>query len=272
MEHVGSGNSHPLLAMTRPAAASFAEFFPAAPRAARDRAMERERAKVKAQESASAHSADTNGHRTPLNPSASSQHADGPVARSSSSSRSHVNGSRPHAAYPPTDDTESLARDTRIANKGSASSHTSTSSSVSSAPTGLSASARMRMSNTQLTPPTTIASPSYLSTAAPVKAQSTTPRRADGTDRLLPIPNASVHDTTVVERVPARDPSRSIKCIKLTYEPVLDKSLSSSDRKKAKPIYKEFGLVCAPDNLTLRGGRHLDGNRWANAVWTEQPR
>ncbi len=258
--------------MTRPAAASFAEFFPAAPRAARDRAMERERAKVKAQESASAHSADTNGHRTPLNPSASSQHADGPVARSSSSSRSHVNGSRPHAAYPSTDDTESLARDTRIANKGSASSHTSTSSSVSSAPTVLSASARMRMSNTQLTPPTTIASPSYLSTAAPVKAQSTTPRRADGTDRLLPIPNASVHDTTVVERVPARDPSRSIKCIKLTYEPGLDKSLSSSDRKKAKPIYKEFGLVCAPDNLTLRGGRHLDGNRWANAVWTEQPR
>ncbi len=233
--------------------------------------MERERAKVKAQESASAHSADTNGHRTPLNPSASSQHADEHVARSSSSSRSHVNDSRPHPAYPSTDDIDSPARDTRIA-KGSASSHTSTSSSVSSAPTGLSASARMRMSNTQLTPPTTIASPSYLSTAAPTKAQSTTPRRADGTDRLLPIPNASVHDTAVVERMPARDPSRSIKCIRLTYEPLLDKSLSSSDKKKAKPIYKEFGLVCAPDNLTLRGDVILIGSRWANAVWTERPR
>jgi hypothetical protein len=59
--------------------------------------------------------------------------------------------------------------------------------------------------------------------------------------------------------VPARDPSRSIKCIKRTYEPFLDTSLSSSEKRKAKPIYKEFGLVCAFNNFTMREGeRHLD--------------
>jgi histone-lysine N-methyltransferase SETD1 len=245
--------------MTRPAGASFAQFFPAAPRAARDRAMERERAKMRAQESPSARPADTNGHRTPRNPSASSHLDDGPVAGFTSSS--HVNGTAPHATRPPTDDTESLAGDTLNAG-GSASSHTSASSSVFSAPTRPSASGALkRANNHQLTPPTTIASPSsYLSTAAPPKAQSTTPRRADGIDGLIPIPHGSVRDAPAFERVPARDPARSIKCIKRTYDPLLDTSLSSSEKRKTKPIYKEFGLVCTHDNFTLRGrgGRHLD--------------
>jgi histone-lysine N-methyltransferase SETD1 len=220
--------------------------------------MEREKAKVKAQESVSAHPADTNGLRTPLRSSASSQHADGPVARSSSSttSKSHVNGSRPHAAtHPSPDDTESLARDMRTTG-GSASYHASTSSSASSAPTtGLSTSAAMTKSHAQLTPPTTLASPSssLSAAAAPATAQPTASHRADRTDRLLPIPNGSVRGPAAVERVPARDPSRSVKCVKRTYDPLVDASLSSSEKKKAKPIYKEFGLVCAPDNLTLRG-------------------
>jgi histone-lysine N-methyltransferase SETD1 len=239
--------------MSRPAGASFAQFFPAAPRAARDRAMERERAKIRAQESPSSQSVDVNGRRTPLNPSASSRNDDGPVA--GFTAKSYVNGGRPVAARPPTDDNESLAGDT-LNSGGSASSHTSASSSVFSGLTRPSASGAMRHSNTQLTPPTTIASPSsHLST---LKRQSTTPRRADNRDGLMPMPNGSVQDTPAVERVPARDPARSIKCIKRVYEPLLDASLSSSEKRKGKPIYKEFGLVCTHDNFTLRGERHLD--------------
>ena len=230
---------------------------------------------MKAQESASAPSPSTNGHGTPHRSSALSQHADAPAARpSSSSSRSHVNGSRLHSAtHPSPDDTDSLARGMRTA-AGSASSHTSTRSSVSSAPTGLSTSVAVSKSNAQLTPPTTSASPSSsMSTAAaPARAQSTAPYRADRTDRPLPIPNGSVRGPAAVERVPARDPYRSVKCVKLTYDPLVDASLSSSEKKKAKPIYKEFGLVRALDNLTLRGDVILIGNRWANVVWTEQPR
>ena len=238
--------------MTRPAGASFVEFFPAAPRAARDRAMERERAKIKAQEPLSARSADANGHRSPLNPTASSRTE--PASAAVAASRPHLNGTSPRAAHhpPPTDDSESLAGDTLNAG-GSASSHTSTgSSSAFSAPSRLSASAAMKSSHTQLTPPTTTASPSsYLSTAAaPPKAQSTTPRRADGPDRLIPIANGAAHGTPAVERVPALDPSRSINCIKCTYDPLLDASLSSSGKRKARPVYKEFGLVCASDNFT----------------------
>jgi histone-lysine N-methyltransferase SETD1 len=79
----------------------------------------------------------------------------------------------------------------------------------------------------------------------------------------MPIPNGLVHDTpaaspSVAERVPARDPSRSIKCIKCTYDPLTDSSLSSSEKRKAKPKYKEFGLVCESDTLILWGERHLD--------------
>ncbi|KAH6640982.1 hypothetical protein F5144DRAFT_118887 [Chaetomium tenue] len=246
--------------MTRPTGASFAQFFPAASRAARDRAMEREKVKMKAQETPLARPIDINGYHAPLNPSASSHNDDEPAT--GFISRPQLNGTAAHAAHPPTDDTESLAGDTLHAG-GSASSHTSASSSVFGAPTRPSATAAMKFSNTQLTPPTTIASPSsYLSTAAPTKAQSTTPRRADGINRLnglTPIPNGSVHYTPAVERVPARDPSRSIKCIKRTYEPFFDTSLASSEKRKAKPIYKEFGMVCAFNNFTLREGeRHLD--------------
>lgn len=220
--------------------------------------MERERAKTKTQEFPSAQSLDTNGRCTPLNPPASSPNADGHTA--GLASNSHLNGRSPRAVHSSTDDNESLAGDTLNAG-GSASSHTSTTSSVFSAATRLSASATMRKPHT-LTPPTTIASPSssYLSTTAPTKAQSTTLRRYDdGTDSLVPITDGSAHGAAAVERVPCRDPSRSIKCIKRTYEPLLDPSLSSSEKKKAKPIYKEFGLVCAHlDTLTLRGERHLD--------------
>jgi histone-lysine N-methyltransferase SETD1 len=96
------------------------------------------------------------------------------------------------------------------------------------------------------------------STSAPVKAQSTTPRRADGLDGHTPMLNGSAHEAPAAERVPARDPSRSITCIRCTYDPLLDTSLSSSEKRKAKATYKEFGLVCAKYNLTLRGERHLN--------------
>lgn len=237
--------------MTRPAGAGFAQFFPAAPRAARDRATERERAKYKTQESSPVQPVDANGHRTPRNQSASSHHDDAPAA--SLLSKPHMNG----IDRTPMDDPDSFAGDT-LNTGGSSSSHASTSSSVFSAPTRPSASGAMRRSNTQLTPPTNLTSPSsYLSTTAYTKAQSTTPFRADGTDTLKPITNGSAQDTPAVDRVPARDPSRSIKCIKRIYEPLADTSLSSSEKNKGKPVYKKFGLVCTHNNLTTRGERHL---------------
>lgn len=229
--------------MTRPAGASFAQFFPAAPRAARDRATERERAKMKAHEFSSASPADINGHRTSLNSAASS------------SQQCDVAANGRDAAHSLTEDAESLAGDT-LNTGGSASSHDSTSSSVFSAPARPSNSDALRSSTSHLTPPTTLASPSSnLSATARVKAQSTTPRRVDGTDGRSPMPNGFVHQAQAARRsMPARDPSRSIQALRCRYDPLLDTSASNPDKKKGKPVYKEFGLVRSHVILLHRGG------------------
>lgn len=216
--------------------------------------MERERAKTKPQEPHASQAVNSNGHHTPLG-------HDAPAA--GFAPRSRPNGSSLDLGHPPTDDNESLPGDTLNAG-GSASSHASSASSVFSAPARPHGSSTVRSSNSQLTPLTTIDSPSsYLHAAGSTKAHSTTPRPADGAHGSVSIANGSVRDIpaalpSVAERVPARDPSRSIQCIKCTYDPLLDKSLSSSEKRKAKPIYKEFGLVCKFDTHTLRGERHLD--------------
>ncbi|KAK0652226.1 SET1-like protein [Cercophora newfieldiana] len=232
--------------MTRPPGASFAQFFPAAPRAARDRAVERDRERLRAQESPSTRAADTNGHRTPSRRSPSRRDHDF-CPGSSLTSKSHPNGLVADAAPPPTDDTESLTGDT-LNTVGSASSHASTSSSsVFSASAQQNAMAAVRNSNTYLTPLTTIDSPSSNNLATgPTKAQSTTPHHSDG-------PNGFIHDDPAtlpsgIEQVPARDPHRSIKCIKCTYDPLLDLKIPSAERRKAKPLYKEFGLASEDDD------------------------
>ncbi|KAL2025009.1 hypothetical protein VTK56DRAFT_11 [Thermocarpiscus australiensis] len=274
--------------MTRPPSASFAQFFPAAPRAARDRAMERERAKTKAGDSReSSRAIETNGFRTPLDPSTSSRADDGPA--SAFTSRSQPNGTGPAKSRYSTDDAESLARDTLSAVR-SASSHAASSASSSTASSRIPATAAVKSSSSQLTPPTTIDSPSSHSSAAGLaKEQSTTPRRVDGVDGSRPMPNGSVPETSaaslsVAERVPARDPSRSIQCIKCTYDPLLDTSLSSSEKRKAKPIHKEFGLgnkddAPPSDPRLAKGGRlnyinvdfHLPKARLRHAPYNLKP-
>lgn len=217
--------------------------------------MERERAKVKPHDSPAAQLVETNGHRTPQGSSSAAHRANG--LTTDFTSRSRPIGAVRDTARSFTDDTDSLTGDTLNAG-GSASSHASTASSVFSAPSRPTASGAMSGHHSRLTPPTSITSPSsYLSATAHAKAQSTTPHRTAGADGPAPMPTGYAHqNTSAVDRVPAREPSRSIKAIKCIYDPLLDASLSSSERRKAKPRYKEFGLVCT--SLTLRGERHLD--------------
>lgn len=61
-------------------------------------------------------------------------------------------------------------------------------------------------------------------------------------------------------RIPARDPLPSVKGIKCTYDPILDRVRNKSVSKNAKPTYKDFGLV-RPSIHTpgLKGGRHWLG-------------
>lgn len=202
---------------------------------------------MRAQESSSssAQVVDANGSQHP-NISSSSHTSDDGAIPSFSSRSNRPNASLAEAAHLPADDTESLAGDT-LNGVGSASSHDSTASSVFSTQQNQNAMASVTNSNNHLTPLTNIESPpsfpSHPPSALPAKAQSTTPRHVNGLDGPTPNPDG-------LERVPARDPSRSIKCITCTFD--------TKDKKKAKPIYKEFGLVCKPNNNHVwRGGCHL---------------
>ncbi|KAK1760463.1 histone-lysine N-methyltransferase, H3 lysine-4 specific [Echria macrotheca] len=269
--------------MTRPPGASFAQFFPTAPRVARDRAVERERASRR--DSPSARAADTSGNHTPSRPSPDdgSGAVLGASTSSSFSSKPFTNGLAPDGARaPPSDDTESLIED--AANTvGSTSSHGSTSSSLFSASTQHNVMAAMKNANNLPTPLTSVDSPSsYTLPAAASKAQSTTPQYVDGTNGV--VDDGATAAPASIERVPARDPGRSIKCIQCVYDPLQDLKIPGSERKKAKTKYKEFGLaeeddVPPPDPRLSKGGKlnyinvdfHLPKGRLRQAPYNLRP-
>ncbi|KAI1391163.1 histone H3-K4 methyltransferase Set1 [Hypoxylon trugodes] len=223
--------------------AGYKEFFPNAPRAARDKANERERERSsRASETADADFKTT----TPA-------HRDGAKYDSSLSD----------AAHPPTDDTESLQGDI-LNGVGSASSHASTASSVF---TNFNSSAALntssRASNSNLTPLTTMGSPANPSHMQPAKqrtsAASNNPTKSDNTNPTMATASLSSFPG-VAKRPPVRDPNLTIRGTKCIHDPSTDKSLSSSDRKTMKPKYKNIGLEddAPPPDPRLSKGSWLD--------------
>ncbi|KAK0636293.1 hypothetical protein B0T17DRAFT_518705 [Bombardia bombarda] len=263
--------------MSRAPGASFAQFFPNAPRANRERVMEREKARLKAQESPSqSHSAiaDTNDNCNPSHSSAP-RPRDGASSSSSFTSGSRPTGSITDAARPSFDDVDSLPGDT-LNTVGSASSHASSSSSVFSSSTRQNAMSAVRNSNTHLTPLTTTDSPppSYSSNAPPPKAQSNMSQYPDRTDGFAPRPNgvadlsAPTAMNSVIERIPARNPNRAVKCITWSL-PERDPSNASTETSTKKGAEKgkaksnkerkwgenEEDDVPPPDPRLAKGGR-----------------
>jgi [histone H3]-lysine4 N-trimethyltransferase SETD1 len=230
--------------MSRASAAGFADFFPAAPRAAKNKAKERQRAKSKALDSPS------------LRPETSDQDPNLIFRSRDENGLAHrsietINGAARDSAAPATDDNESLQGDL-LNGVGSASSHTSTISSAFSAPQ---AAATFGGSNnlnslTPLTiadssPPGLATSPHHSKTTTTIPITRDQPSDRHPSECLVtqPWPDRA-NETLSVRRIYARDPNRSVKGEKCTYDPQLDPKLSSSDKKRAKPTYKVFGLVC----------------------------
>lgn len=241
--------------MTRPSSASFAQFFPAAPRAARDRAMEREKEKAKREALEPPSSTLLVPDKPALNgqsvPSATSRPDDPAVARS----RRDTSVSDP--ARTPADDIDALRAD--IPNTvGSESSHTSIASSATNA-------SSMRVNNAALsknssyshvTPLTTIDSPSPAAGFHPTKPDTSNPPYTNGSalkPDVLPDCVAAVNTPNMSRRIPARDPSLRVQVIKAAHDPTADRS----SRDKKKPKYKEFGLVRKHIYSVLQGERHL---------------
>ncbi|KAI1138962.1 histone H3-K4 methyltransferase Set1 [Hypoxylon sp. FL0543] len=220
--------------------AGYKEFFPNAPRAARDKANEREREKS----SRASEAADVDSK------TATPAHRDGTKHDLSLSD----------AAHPPTDDTESLQGDI-LNGVGSASSHASTASSVFTSSAALNASSRA--SNSNLTPLTTVGSPINSSHVQTAKQRTSTIHNAtgkyDSTSSIMATGPLSTYPG-VAKRLPARDPSLTIKGTKCVHDPLTDKSLSSNDRKTMKPKYKDIGLEddAPPPDPRLSKGSWLD--------------
>jgi histone-lysine N-methyltransferase SETD1 len=238
--------------MSRASGASFAQFFPSAPRAAKDKAKEREKSKSQSLE-------------LPLTRPV----ADGQIVsvasqpeNATTTASTEISTHTAADSIPPLEDNESVQGDL-LNGIGSASSHTSsTVSSVLSAPaqsTNMSTFGGSR-NVSSLTPLTNIdSSPSHVSSPNQYKRGVQTSNASEPNitgeithNDISPIhaPVAEVAST----RVFARDPNTSVKGEICTYDPLLDRKMNSSDKKKAKPIYKEFGLVRI---YNLLGGRHL---------------
>ncbi|KAH9910032.1 hypothetical protein F4778DRAFT_30825 [Xylariomycetidae sp. FL2044] len=221
--------------------AGYKEYFPSAPRAARDKANERER------ERSSKLPKSAENDKTSANPA----QRDGANAHDSSISIFN-------AIQNPSDEPEYTQGDI-LNGVGSASSHASTSSSVFSATNFSTAvnAASSRASNNP-TPLTNASSPACPSNMQPAMQNISPPAsgKADITSVVEPLST----NPGVLKRLPARDPHRPIKGNICTHDPTIDKSLTANDRKIVKPKYKTFGSEddAPPPDPRLSKGSWLD--------------
>jgi len=226
--------------MSRASGASFAQFFPSAPRAAKDKAKEREKVKSMSVGSPS------------IPPVADSQGGPSDIGHAG-----HIRSVAEGISAPP-DSTPISAEDIEfipgdiLNGVGSASSHTSTISSVFSVPPQQSNLSTFGGRNVNsLTPLTTtdsspnrIASPhQYKSSTQATNASGFEANKSLLHNDALQGLHTLVDQQASLPRIHMRDPAKGIKGTQCTYDPLLDRKLSSNDKKKAKPIYKEFGLV-----------------------------
>jgi histone-lysine N-methyltransferase SETD1 len=228
--------------MSRASGASFAQFFPSAPRAAKDKAKEREKVKFQNLDSPSIQSvADTKGVLS--NPRVNDEN-------SQPGGSAHF--AAPDTVVPQAEDNESIQGDI-LNGVGSASSHTSTISSGFSAPpqqynmttfgSSQNVSSLTPLTNTDSSPSHN-ASPNQSKSVVPsTNSTEFAPEKAGAQNDVPHTQPAKADQTPLDPRVYARDPSIGVKGTKCTYDPYLDRRLDSAQKRKTKPIYKEFGLV-----------------------------
>lgn len=148
-----------------------------------------------------------------------------------------------------TDDNESARGDTPNGTR-SASSHASAGSSVfsNSARPAAPAAQSSTIVTTPLTSQDSPLHPGAMS-ASKSRPTPTNPNSHDATSRATSqapdtVPHPSTQDSWAPpNRIPARDPSRQVKGLRCTYDPLRDRSLDKHAKKDAKPKFKEFGPV-----------------------------
>ncbi|PSS02395.1 hypothetical protein BD289DRAFT_359534 [Coniella lustricola] len=253
--------------MTRPSSASFAQFFPAAPRAARDRAMEREKERAK-----------RDAHDSPSSALADKPAANGYSAFSStrrpddpSVAQSRRDASSLDPARTPAHDTDTLRPDL-AGPVGSESSHTSLASPATHSTSMRTANSHSHIaalpkhssfSHALVTPRTTTDSPPPSAASYPTQPDSSSSSHLHKISGSALTPDdfldnaAPVTISNISHRMPARDPSLAVLVIRAIHDPAVDRS----SRDKKKPRYKVFGLeddAPSPADPRLASGGRLD--------------
>lgn len=242
------------------ASAGYADFFPTAPSVLQQKhkqaTLDRQRARKKAVDTQSV-APRTDLETTPAPPPPP------PPPPSSDSAHGHglVNGGVVGTG-PAQDDIESALGDL-LNGVGSASSHTSTVSSVFSGvnnplvgsnPGALSsAHALTPLTNTESSPAERATSPPLPKSAYHDRILDRQPAASPSLVKALndaPPENAQIMTPPDIPGQ-ARPSGRQVKGFWCTYDPELDKKLSSRERKKLKPVYKELGLEVCSYSLVL---------------------
>ncbi|KAF4968870.1 hypothetical protein FSARC_3805 [Fusarium sarcochroum] len=227
--------------MTRPPGASFAQFFPTAPKVKAQAQTRADRDRDRDRSKTGSTSTSINGAPDSISAPA------GLDADANAGQNGLVSASDTLPAQ--LDDTESPFTDIP-STVDSASSYSSAASSIfsTSARHGAAATAASsRLPTSSLTPIASKDSPNS-SASAPAKPDMSTyltaDRAARQSSRNSPAagPNGSISNgLPPIERLPAREPMPSVKGLKCTYDPLLDRVHNKSVSRSAKPTYKEFG-------------------------------
>ncbi|KAI5461080.1 histone H3 methyltransferase complex protein [Mariannaea sp. PMI_226] len=226
--------------MTRPPGASFAQFFPTAPKV-----------KVQAQSRPERDRDCDRDHHKAASPNSASDLV--PVAVSNPDVDGFAKPG-PGPGGPPSDaithdDTDSPITDIP-GTVDSASSYSSAASSIfSSSHRNAATSASSRLPTSSLTPLASKDSPSNNSVAVTIKPDMATSLSADSAAAYLSDNSSAIGRNGAISnglpalgRVPARDPMPSVKGLKCTYDPLLDRVHNKSVSRSSKPTYQEFGM------------------------------
>lgn len=238
--------------MSRASGASFAQFFPAAPRAAKDKAKEREKVKIFSHESPSIRAvADTKSALASFRVEDGAQH---PSVKSTTQVADTSTASAEDSEYVQGD---------LLNGVGSASSHSSTVSSVfSTAALQNSSSTSTSRNISSMTPltnfdssPNGMASPNQHKTSATGStANGISSETHTSQDEVVrPHTSAEAAQPPSDPRIYARDPNKVVKGNICTYDPLIDLKIHPNERKRGKPTYKDIGLVRTTHNISAAG-------------------
>ncbi|KAI1818038.1 hypothetical protein GGS20DRAFT_529530 [Poronia punctata] len=223
--------------------AGYREYFPNAPRVARDKASERERER-------SSKSTEITDNRQKI----ATAHCDAKHDSSASDTARPLN-SDTSTEYPQGD---------LLNGVGSASSRASTSSSIFSSQNGAAAiNTVSHAPKDEYTPLTVNGSPPSNNNnndrSKPNNAVASKHAGQSDYTSLTAAIKSSATPPSVIKRIPARDPNRSVQGVKSIRDPS-DKGLPPADRKNVKPQYKPFGSEddAPPPDPRLSKGSWLD--------------